>query len=839
MKSFSEFVAIVEFLVKHQGKEVEAALREVQVPVHLADQIRSYLTGPVEIGRAGLLLKQQTLRLCEPLTDDRPQPYTAGFRAYLLDERKWNRSIVETLEHTSLDLVCRLPKPGSPSEFQQRGLAIGYIQSGKTAAMAALMARAADQGYKLFIVLAGLMNDLRSQTQRRLDQEIAGTSESPTHDAPYVVHDPSAEKWSRLTNSGLVGDFRAGTHNDLNPMTPKIAVIKKNVKVLERFTHWLRKSPVPLGQLPALVIDDEADQASINTNYGRFDDDGEEIDPSKTNQAIRDLLHALPKCVYVGFTATPFANVLIDAEAATDLYPRDFIAALPEPVDYFGPRQLFGLGMSATELTPEPKETPALDVIRFIPVEQLDLLDKLMPGGECPPILSQALLGFVLSSSARLARGHDRHHFTMFVHPSQSISEHTTFASVIGDEIQLLRVAVGRAKQFPDVLKRARRLWDDDFARLTESLAEAEAHATDFETVWKFAKGVVESLEVKVLNYHSDDQLDYSDPPKRYIVVGGNRLSRGLTLEGLSVSFFTRDTNYYDTLLQMGRWFGYRPGYVDLTRIFVEERMADQFGDLARVELELRADIAKYARQPDPPTPLELMPKIRSHPSLAVTSRLKMGAGRAVNISFQNTDQQTVSFPIGDKSALRRNEEAAKGLVKGLGRPNITVSKEGMHIWQDVESIGIIDFVNSYTFSKDAAVVNRDNLSNYIRRQNAKGELRSWDVVIPRGNPDRDPYHWASDVIARRVMRSPTTKNSIRVLSSPGDIAGWKKSTGRTGSDPQVGCLILYAIDKTSGMPKKAFFASPTEATDIIGLVLAFPESHTNVTVEYVSQQNL
>lgn len=839
MKSFSEFVAIVEFLVKHQGKDVETALREAQVPVHLADQIRSYLTGPVEIGRAGLLLKQQTLHLCEPLADDRPQPYMAGFRAYLLDERKWNRPVVETLEQTSLDLVCRLPRPASASDFQQRGLAIGYIQSGKTAAMAALMARAADQGYKLFIVLAGLMNDLRSQTQRRLDQEIAGASENPNHDAPYVVHDPSAEKWSRLTNSGLLGDFRAGTHNDLNPLTPKLAVIKKNVKVLARFTHWLQKAPVPLGQLPALVIDDEADQASINTNYGRVDDEGEEIDPSKTNQAIRDLLAALPKCVYVGFTATPFANVLIDTDAATDLYPKDFIAALPEPADYFGPRQLFGLGMSATELAPEPKETPALDVIRPITQEQLDILDALAPGGDCPPVLSQAILAFVLSSSARLARGHDRHHFTMFVHPSQSTSDHTTFAGVIRDEIQLLRVAVGRPKQFPDVFKRAKRLWDEDFAPLTDSLPEPEGKATDFDTVWKFAKGVVESLELKVLNYNSEDQLDYSDPPKRYIVVGGNRLSRGLTLEGLSVSFFTRDTNYYDTLLQMGRWFGYRPGYVDLTRIFVEQRMADQFADLARVELELRADIAKYARQPDPPTPLELMPKIRSHPSLAVTSRLKMGAGRAINISFQNTDQQTVSFPLGDKSALRRNEEAAKSLVKGLGRPDLSASKEGMHIWKDVASAGIIDFLNSYAFSKDAAVVNRENLSNYIRRQNAKGELRSWDVVIPRGNPEREPYHWAGDAIARRVMRSPTTKNSIRVLSSPPDIAGWKKAAGRRGNDPNLGCLFLYAIDKTSGMPKKMFFAKPTDATDIIGLVLVFPDSHTNVTVEYVSQQPL
>ena len=132
---------------------------------------------------------------------------------------------------------------------------------------------------------------------------------------------------------------------------------------------------MPLSQLPALVIDDEADQASINTNYGRLDEDGEEYDPSKTNKAIRDLLKTLPKCVYVGFTATPFANVLIDAEVEEDLYPRDFIAGLPEPVGYFGPRQLFGLSMSATELSPDAPETPALDVIRTLSQDQLNALD--------------------------------------------------------------------------------------------------------------------------------------------------------------------------------------------------------------------------------------------------------------------------------------------------------------------------------------------------------------------------------------------------------------------------------------------------------------------------------
>jgi hypothetical protein len=351
-QSFSNYVAVVEFLVKNLQRPVDAAIREAQVPNYLIEQVKAYVTGPVEILRPDVITGDQHVPLCVPLGDDAPQPYFSAFKDFLLNERKWDRSTVETLAGTSNELIERLPAPNATKEFQTRGLVVGYIQSGKTANMAALIARAADQGYKLCIVLGGVWNDLRSQTQRRMDQEITGHSNLGAIDGPFVVLDPTAPSWSRLTNAGLQGDFSPGTHNDLNPQTPKLAVIKKHVSVLKRFTDFLKRTNVRLEDLPALVIDDEADQASINTNYGKMVD-GEDIDPSKTNARIRELLAALPKCVYVAFTATPYANVLIDAEVEEDLYPRDFIATLPEPRNYFGPRQLFGIGMSPSDLSVE------------------------------------------------------------------------------------------------------------------------------------------------------------------------------------------------------------------------------------------------------------------------------------------------------------------------------------------------------------------------------------------------------------------------------------------------------------------------------------------------------
>src|SRR4051794_1506859 len=218
-QSFTSYTAVVEFLVKNLQKPLDLAIREAQVPNYLIEQVKAYIAGPVEILRPDLILGKQHVPLCQKLDDKTPQPYFTAFRDFLLNERKWDRSTVETLAETSDELVERLPQPAAAREFQTRGLVVGHIQSGKTANMAALIARAADQGYKLCIILGGLWNALRSQTQRRMDQEITGHSNLGAIDGPFVSSDPTAPPWSRLTNAGLQGDFNPGTHNDLNPQT--------------------------------------------------------------------------------------------------------------------------------------------------------------------------------------------------------------------------------------------------------------------------------------------------------------------------------------------------------------------------------------------------------------------------------------------------------------------------------------------------------------------------------------------------------------------------------------------------------------------------------------------
>lgn len=837
IKTLADAVTIVEFIMGREGKSADEAIKEIEIPLHLREQVLRYFAPPLDIAPPDLIVdNSQQIPRCNP-DNDSPQQYFGAFQRFLIDGRGWPKSTIGTLAETSLGLIRRLPKPDAADSFQTRGLVLGHIQSGKTANMAALIARAADEGYKLFIVFSGLWKDLRAQTQKRLDKEITGYSDDSS-DAPYVQYDPTLAKWIRLTQSGLDRDFTSGGPNDLNPQTLKLAVIKKNTRI-ESLANWLKKSrAVSLKELPAIVIDDEADHGSIDTNYGKVDDDGEKINPSATNQRIRDLLKILPKCVYVGFTATPFANVLIDAAVEEDLYPRDFIATLPEPPGYFGPRKLFGLGMKPSDLSPAPEEKPGLDVIRYVEDDDLDEIDKvLQSGGGSSGILSKALLAFILSCCGRMARGHKKDHFSMLVHPSQKTWPHKIFANAIGEELQLLRNAASYPKKFPDTLKKARNMWEEDFLKITRGQNDPALTVYDFETVWQFAKSIIESMEIKVLNTYSDDRLEYDGTPRRYVVVGGNRLSRGLTLEGLSVSVFTRNANQYDTLLQMGRWFGYRPQYYDLTRIFVDRVMAERFAELARVEDELRADLKKYAQEPNPPTPLDLKPRIRAHPAMAVTSRLKIGAGKPVSISFQGTRSETITFPLDHTDLLQKNLRAAQAMIKQVSAVRKAIPDNGTYIWKDVPATVILEFLNDYEFSREAREVNRQNLINYIKRQNSFGELPLWDIVLPRGNPKMDPYTWTEGVYTRKIVRAPTATKSIRVLSSPADIDSWRETAGRNPKDTKHGSIMLYLIDKHAGTEsQERFFDDATKAEDVLGLVFIFPESKSNATVEYISQ---
>lgn len=849
-ENYFRFLCIVDYLVSKKGYELDSAIDEAQVPIKFQGRIKDDLIVTLpkdsddyeELRPTGFIEeKKKDYIPIELGNSEDKSSYYDSLESYLINEKRRSKKVVESLREASGSLIQRLPDPRKNSRFKVRGLVLGHIQSGKTANMAALIARAADNGYRLIIVLAGLTRDLRKQTQDRLDQEITGKSDEPGLE-PLVCHPNFAPKWSRLTRSGLDGDFDSGSIGwNADPKTPHLAVIKKNSKI-ENLIDYLIGSREDLDDFPVLIIDDEADQASINTAYGQTNEKDEPLSPSPTNMKIRKLLDVFSKSVYVGYTATPFANVLIDANDEDDFYPRDFIAVLEEPEGYLGPRQLFGLGLSPSELSPENCMPARYGAVRHLTPQQVDSLNNLREGSKCPPILTGSIICFVLGGCVRQLRGHRQAHMTMLIHPSHLKEKHSLYANFVEAEIERLRGVARNSKKEKQqsVLKLAKDIWESDFMHNPD--CQIEGKTFSFDDIWEFARAFLDDLELIVLNSDSDDVLDYNSiTPRRYIVIGGNRLSRGLTLEGLMVSLFTRNSGAFDTLLQMGRWFGFRQGYEDLMRIFVEECVERHFCDLARVEVEMREWFWKYSQDDNPPTPLELMPKIRSHSTLSVTSPLKQGAGKTIDISLSGNITQTTVFPLDKREQLKENQVIVDQWLNELGPHSDRSIGEGSFVWEGVSVESILALIDSYYFSEKASRVTRKVLHDYISRQKEEGELARWDVVLPSGAKSRDPYTWKSGVVTHKVGRGLRTNfenelRAIRVLTEPAHIECWRAEFGRGLDDPLYGGLFLYAIDKHSGSLDRKLFPDAKFGEDVIGLAFVFPESTSNATIEYITQ---
>ena len=464
-----------------------------------------------------------------------------GLKCQLLSGRM--AAAVPEIERASDKVVAQLANPNVHG-VKKLGLVLGYVQSGKTANFTAVMAKAADRGYGLLIVLSGIHNNLREQTQVRVGKDLdfaAGGSVGLTT--------PTADFVNSETHRGA---------SLLGREKPVVIVIKKNPSRLESLRDWLNETPPDiLRRTPVLLLDDEADQATPNSATGRRA-------RSTINGLVREIWDSVQSGTYVGYTATPFANIFMEP-GSSDLYPSNFIINLPRPPEYFGAERLFG----REPLSDTDEPDPGLDMVREITDDEALAL-RPPSGAEAraafvPPLpisLRRAVEWFVVASAIRRARGHDDHS-SMLIHTTHYSDPHFAMQRTVQD----LR----------DVIKTAWQSGDQTVLSTTFEVENARAAscATERMPSWdevaKHVGAILADARVIVDNGMSTDRLDYdrkdaSGNPLREVViaVGGGTLSRGLTLEGLVVSYFTRTSNTYDTLLQMGRWFGYRPGYEDL-----------------------------------------------------------------------------------------------------------------------------------------------------------------------------------------------------------------------------------------------------------------------------------
>lgn len=856
--------------------------------------------GPEEIEAATRMLwtifvtEQGPALFLKDKESDRPAPWYVGERRlpgpfmqrYLskLEEDGWPENSIEQLRESTANTLEVMDDPRRTGSWDWRGLVVGDVQSGKTASYAGVVNRAADAGYRIIIILAGMHKILRLQTQKRFDQDVLGYDTDPkTRQKNQPMRPVGVGTFKELlvdslTMAALNGDFsqRLADQATFSPDSkPCLLIVKKNAKVLENLNNWIARLPGPAKAAPVLVIDDEADQASVDTGDQPLLEDGtfdEEYDPKRVNGEIRKLLTKFDRRVYVGYTATPFANIFIHDERSAkdygpDLFPSTFIASLTPPLDYFGPAAVFG--------TNDEADNRGLPLVR--PLDQIgegwipETHDKnLKPrfNGQdlIPPSLEQAIDSFLLTCAARAARGQAREHNSMLVHVSRFVDVHDEVHRQVVKYLSETRAMISNGDT--DTLQRLKTRWDSDYVPTTAAVEQTIHGRNIIAVTWDQVRAVLadssDKIEVITANGRSKSDIDYDaykETGRSLIAIGGDKLSRGLTLEGLSASYFLRASRQYDSLLQMGRWFGYRRGFADLCRLYTTPDMEDWFRYMATAQKELRAQF--FEMESMGATPKQFGLKVSVHDVLEVTARNKQRHAEERQSSYAGEGKiQTVMFR--DRQTVDRNAAVTDDFISALGEGSDSPRRPGMNgrladgtLWQGVSGQRVSAYLKDLTFPPESLQINGNALAAYINAQLNMNppELTDWAVFLATGSK-------ASVTIAGRsvkcIERNPRPPRKGKVLPTDRFIIGtalspldqaidlsdaeFAEALTRTnrerasrgvasttvpsgefirkvrGRRPQNGLLIVYPMDPT---------IAGVEPTDrpVIGVVVSFPDS--------------
>ncbi len=687
--------------------------------------------------------------------------YWTRYRELLL-RRGWPPLVAATLDRSTDELLDLLGNPAEVFPWQRRGLVMGDVQSGKTASYSALICKAADAGYRMIILLTGTLENVRRQTQERLDEAFIGFDSRD-----YLVGAQARQK--RHVGVGLIdgqrdgvvftsrdNDFRKTAASALNISLaainePVLVVTKKNKGVLERLAGWLRARNQDRDgkvDLPLLMIDDEADNASINTRQS----------PAETtaiNKAIRDLLGLFRRSSYVGFTATPFANIFIDPSSTDDmlgddLFPRDFIHLLEAPTNYLGMDTLF------QPREPEDQSSPGRGTQRTDTVTSITDGEDWLPGshkkdaapGALPDSLRTALRCFLLASAIRDIRYRDGGpgrdggiHRSMLVNVSRFTAVQNGVAEALHLELEEIRRAVrlhgalppqraamesteiaALAATFEDEFADCGETWTDVLLALHEAIGPVRVQAVN------------QTTGARSLDYGVTDK----PPGVRVVAVGGNSLSRGLTLSGLSTSYFMRNARAYDTLVQMGRWFGYRDGYRDLCRVWMPEETEGWYRHVTEAIAELKRDFGRMRRRRASPREFGL--RVRVHPhTLLITARNKMATG----INVDEVREISLVGRMIESSRLycdrRRNEENLDQVDRFVARLLALrgACEESPHggavIWRGVPASAVADLLDNFLVHPLNFDFQGDSIAAFLREPGGERDpvFADWTVALP------------------------------------------------------------------------------------------------------------
>ncbi len=822
---------------------------------------------------------------------------------------------VNDLDDFTDKILDKCVNPKKAGSWDRRGMVVGHVQSGKTSNYVGLINKATDAGYRVIIVIAGTISSLRRQTQERIDSGYIGRNSSAfirenenriIGVGNYKANIDIYSLTSSYYKSGDEGDFNQAVANRLNiPIgkNPVVFVIKKNKSILENLIDWFSKNEQvkivdgfpKLFDVPTLIIDDEADAASVNASKS--------IEDIKTiNRLIRTLLNLFNQNTFIGYTATPYANLFIpqdyNEELTTiikkkqykigeDLFPRDFIINIKAPSNYIGAAKIFGYEDPKHPLNKDPLDV-FREVIDYDPpfFKTINRTNKENLPEYLPLNLKRAILSFILTCAIRRVRGQENKHNSMLIHVALLVRWIDRVAYLANEQLRTYKNAI--LSEDEKLLAALRELFDKDFAPTTENILEnldykdplIKTHS--WEEVKNVLKEAVSKIEVRAvhgtrstttLEYHNIEEIDYSryDKGLSVIAVGGNRLSRGITLEGLSISYYLRTTRMYDSLMQMGRWFGYRPGYVDLCRLYTTEQIFEWFNHINMATEDMRNDFDEMTASLQKPKDFRL--KVRNHHGLLIiTSVTKLNFTEKIDLSFSGTNPQTYQL-LKTKQAIVHNFESLKKLIATIGFPKKQDVKETrgkirylLYPNQNIEPI--CDFINSFKIEQPS--IKNATLSEYIRKQSKNKSIEAWSVCIVsntdekvfinrhENNPDdsKKPKDdlmtyelvYKSDVIRLgcSVRNQPKhkrngeyyliAKNQIddltdRQVDLKGDRLASNADIKEQRAKEKKGLLLIYALDERGTL-------NVNNDIPIIGYSLHFPKIENEEKISYTATIN-
>lgn len=791
---------------------------------------------------------------CSPLLDptiiaeDHEEWYAADIEAshsYYLDEyleqltesQNFPEKSAKALEIASREIVSRLSDPTRKEAYQTKGLVVGYVQSGKTSNFAGVIARAADAGYRLIIVLGGTINILRDQTQFRLDRDVVGYElvDGDYNDIAdtdkFLRHGARPSElgyfdWQRLTGPKYdYKELKRGIdaleferrdlskpffHPDnLHQSKARLIVIKKSPPVLKKVISDLKKIKSKLEDIPALIIDDESDQASINTLRPSLAGSQRR---TATNGRIVELLGLLPRAQYVGYTATPYANVFINPADAEDLFPKDYVLSLPKPDGYMGPQEFLKSYVDDDNDQFSAETHPFIRSVKGADEKEENLL--------------KAIDTYLLAGALKLYREQEdkdlrfRHH-TMLVHHSPFKIVHDEVAELVNDTI-----ANGGYRSGPG-LKRLKDLFENDFRIVSQKEAPDLPFPSEFERLRKhigtcYARVFAAGGPCIILNGdHKDDEPNFEAQNVWKIVIGGAKLSRGYTIEGLTVSYFRRTSSVADTMMQFGRWFGYRSGYNDLVRLYIGTdesfgsetlNLYEAFSAMSLDEIDFRKELERYAKLDDKITPKQIPPLVSSH-LLLPTAKNKMFNAK---LEYENLGGRYLEKGVAPKigSSQKSNFDSFVSFLEkcdfGGGKRNLELDGSAFDAYVAISpKTDVIALLRSLQWpSTSQSPVGA--LIEFLDGRNIDPEIDDFAIIVPQIVRSPQGSVHIGDHTFSVAHRARVDATRYGVFSEPrhrpvGEYISGGKGGGEAGDfvkalkKPRRGAMLIYpVIDKNS-----------------------------------------